>query len=142
MEMAQSHHKKKMIQIMEQCSKLLISRLTTFLFAITFSTSLSAQTINLFYSATCSHSVEARNFIHKDLKKDYPEIKVIEHNIFVPDEGKLMKKIGKDFAIRRLSVPLFVVEDIEYVSGYRCERTTGQAYRDALDNFIYFHNKK
>ena len=108
-----------------------------FLIFSVFPLFLSAQTMDIYYSSTCDTSYKARNFIADELKRDYPNLKVVEHDIFEKKEGKKMKEIGRRFKIRRLSVPLVVVDDYEYISGYICERTTGLAYRDSLDNVLY-----
>ena len=124
--------RKKMILIMGQCK--MIKLFCAFLL---FNFALKAQHIDVFYSPTCDDSYESRRFISGELKQDYPNLKIVEHDVFAKGEGKKMKAVGRKFKIRRLTVPLIVVENSEYVSGYICERTTGQAYRDVLNNILY-----
>ncbi|MBN1783822.1 MAG: hypothetical protein JW812_02550 [Alphaproteobacteria bacterium] len=101
----------------------------------------SALTADLFYSPTCPHCHDAMRFIDAKLKKEYPNVNIVRHNVFISSEGDMMKEKALELGIARLGVPLFIVGD-DFVSGFGSDETTGDEYRTAIDNALGIKKKR
>ncbi|OQX94513.1 MAG: hypothetical protein B6I23_00805, partial [Rickettsiaceae bacterium 4572_127] len=95
--------------------------------------SVSALTFDIFYSPSCHHCHDAMKYIDSDLKKEFPSVKIVKHNVFISSEGDLMKSKATKLGISRLGVPLAIVGE-NFVSGFGSAETTGQEYKDMINS--------
>ncbi|MHA1550100.1 MAG: glutaredoxin family protein, partial [Alphaproteobacteria bacterium] len=101
----------------------------------------SALTLDVFYSPTCPHCHSAMKFIDSNLKKEFPNLDVKKHNVFVSTEAEFMRSEVRRLSLRSTGVPLIVIGD-DYFSGFGSAKTTGEELRKLVQSHISGKVKK
>ncbi len=93
-------------------------------------------TIEFFNMPGCPHCADQKIF-HQSLIEEYPNVKIVSHNIAEADEFELFSSYYDAYQIggTRRSVPLTLIGD-RYVLGFDSEETTGETIKKHIDECI------
>lgn len=91
-------------------------------------------TVQFFYSPTCPHCAAEEEFIKK-LSADFPEIKIVSHDVTVPEEARLLQIMAQNRSIEITSVPATFIGNRIFL-GFESESTTGAQIRSAVSGCL------
>lgn len=88
--------------------------------------------IHFFYADWCSHCAEQKPFNEK-LENEFPNIRIIKHNIDIPSERNLHLMMAQNFSIipEKLGTPTTIFGNKIFI-GFVSEETTGKKIRDDI----------
>ncbi len=93
-------------------------------------------TIHFFYSPTCPHCAAQEGFNAK-LVQEFPEIRIVRHDVTVPEEARLLLIMAQNFSIgpESLGTPTTIFGNRIFV-GFDSELTTGDEMRGAIEECL------
>ena len=90
--------------------------------------------IHFFYSPTCPHCA-AEEVFNKNLSAKFPDVKIISHDVTVPEEARLLQIMAQNRSIEITSVPATFIGN-RVILGFESESTTGAEIRSAVSECL------
>lgn len=89
--------------------------------------------VHFFYMDGCSHCT-AQKLFNQKLISEFPNIKIIEHNINIPGEQKILSIMAQECNQQMpQGVPVTFIDKV-MIAGFTSEETTGEQIRQAIIN--------
>ncbi len=99
------------------------------IFGLSFVGAASAADITIYHSPSCPHCHHAREFISSTLIYEYPELKVTEVNVTLPENQQVFQDALTKCEFQSGGVPVLVIGD-------KCEQGYADFMQDTLRQYI------
>lgn len=101
----------------------------------------SGPVVHFFHSQTCPHC-QAQKIFNEDLKKEFPDVKWIYHDVGISSESQLYAKMALESGLdlKTLGVPGTFMGD-SVVVGFGSPETTGVELREKLSGYVSSFNE-
>jgi len=86
--------------------------------------------ILFFWGQGCPHCEEEKIFL-QSLQQKYPDIKINNYEIHLPENNQLLRQMGKKLNADVSGIPFTIIGD-QYVAGFLSDETTGAQIEQAL----------
>ena len=90
--------------------------------------------VHFFYSPTCPHCAAEEAF-NKNLSAEFPDVKIIPHDVTVPEEARLLQIMAQNRSIEITTVPATFIGS-RVILGFKSESTTGAEIRNAVSECL------